>query len=93
VCVQTCVTEEREVAREPLARQIMGCHLEGRRSRGRGQGVFGHALDGLGAVGPADVNGERLAAFARRGDAGGCPFAPLGQGARESVLRTFPASA
>lgn len=47
-------------------------------------------LDGLGAVGPADLCRAQLAAFARTGATPVVlPFAPPGPAARESLLRTF----
>ncbi len=114
--VRTCVTDEREVARETLAREITGYAIVNAYGRffaecgfaeeveavntawkagdraGAVKAISGRALDGLGAVGPPDVCGERLAGFARTGVTPVVvPFAPPGQGARESMLRTFRA--
>lgn len=54
------------------------------------KGISERVLDGLGAVGPADLCREQLAAFARTGATPVVlPFAPPGPAARESLLRTF----
>jgi probable F420-dependent oxidoreductase len=54
------------------------------------KGISERVLDGLGAVGPADLCREQLAAFARAGATPVVlPFAPPGPAARDSLLRTF----
>jgi probable F420-dependent oxidoreductase len=54
------------------------------------KGISERVLDGLGAVGPADVCRERLGAFAATGVTPVVvPFAPPGPEARASLLRTF----
>ena len=54
------------------------------------KGISERVLDGLGAVGPADLCREQLAAFVRTGATPVVlPFAPPGPTARESLLRTF----
>ena len=52
--------------------------------------ISDRVLDGLGAVGPADLCREQLGAFARAGVTPVVlPFAPIGPAARASLLRTF----
>lgn len=54
------------------------------------KGISERALDGLGAVGTADVCREQIDAFARTGATPVVlPFAPPGPGARASMLQTF----
>jgi probable F420-dependent oxidoreductase len=54
------------------------------------KGITSRVLDGLGAVGPADVCRERLGAFAGNGVTPVVvPFSPPGPAARASMLRTF----
>lgn len=54
------------------------------------KGISERVLDGLGAVGPADLCREQLAAFARTGSTPVVlPFAPPGPASRTSLLRTF----
>jgi probable F420-dependent oxidoreductase len=54
------------------------------------KGISERVLDGLGAVGPAGLCREQLAAFARTGATPVVlPFAPPGPAARDSLLRTF----
>ena len=56
------------------------------------KGITSRVLDGLGAVGPADVCRERLGAFAAAGVTPVVvPFSPPGPSARASLLRTFRA--
>ena len=56
------------------------------------KGITSRVLDGLGAVGPADLCRERLTAFAAEGVTPVIvPFSPPGPTARESLLRTFRA--
>jgi len=56
------------------------------------KGISERLLDGLGAVGSADVCHERIADFARTGATPVIvPFAPPGPAARASMLRTFRA--
>ena len=54
------------------------------------KGITSRVLDGLGAVGPADVCRERLGAFAAEGVTPVVvPFSPSGPSARASMLGTF----
>ena len=54
------------------------------------KGITSRVLDGLGAVGPADVCRERLGAFAAEGVTPVVvPFSPPGPSARASMLGTF----
>lgn len=56
------------------------------------KGISERALEGLGAVGPAEACREQMGAFARTGATPVVlPFAPPGPGARASLLRTFRA--
>jgi alkanesulfonate monooxygenase SsuD/methylene tetrahydromethanopterin reductase-like flavin-dependent oxidoreductase (luciferase family) len=56
------------------------------------KGISARVLDGLGAVGTADLCHEQLDAFARTGVTPVVlPFAPPGPAARASLLRTFRA--
>jgi len=56
------------------------------------KGITPRVLDGLGAVGPADVCRERLGAFAATGATPVViPFSPPGPSARASMLGTFRA--
>jgi probable F420-dependent oxidoreductase len=114
VYVRTCVTDERAVVREALARDITGYAIVNAYARffeecgfadevravntawkagdraAAVKGISERVLDGLGAVGPADLCREQLAAFARTGATPVVlPFAPPGPAARESLLRTF----